>query len=508
MVTSYIAMDRLEQSNRAGRFTLPLGKEILGELTLAGAKTSLYLHDRDEFAAHAIPDQYIRGVLHDLTKVSLIRCVTMSGTGTASRGGERYHFATLFPHFVVSGGSYLAPNEKVIIEVLFVIDDASTLFYDFDAFGAVVDAHPYIEQVANANEHIIHRKVKTGSDPQILYFAGARRIFAADTAFGKVSARHSPSRSLGGPEGIWLKNTITVSIAFNEPVDFHDCIDRVGTLLLFFGLLVGRPQNTLRLRLRIQVAQGTPETLDVYWSLPPARNPRYEGEKPHPADILLDPVMKPEEFSPVLVHWLSRHDLWRDARSRFFTSFGEQIYYDIDRLIRSANMFDILPDAAAPPGTLISSDIQAAKEAAQKLFRSLPDTAERHSVLGVLGRIGKSNLKHKIRHRAEIILKQMPGRFRELTIVTDEAVNCRNHYVHGSVARIDYSANQGITTFFTDALEFVFAASDLIDGGWDVKAWAGKGTTMSHPFGRFLVSYEFNLKELKTVLPARSAPVD
>ncbi|HVB57734.1 MAG TPA: HEPN domain-containing protein [Candidatus Acidoferrales bacterium] len=508
MLRSYTMMDRLEQSNQAGRFTLPRGKEILGELTLAGAKTSLYLHDRDFFAIQRIPDQYIRGVLHDLTKVSLFRCVTLSGTGTASQGSERYHFATLFPHFVVSGGSHLAPNERAILEALFVIDDASTLFYDFDAFGSVLDARPYIEQIANANEHIIHRKVKTGSDPQILYFAGLQQICATETVLGKISAWHCPSGNLGGPEGIWLKNTITVSIAFKEPVDFDDSVCRVGTLVPFFGLLVGRPQNILRLRLRVQAEKETPEFLEVYWSMPPARNARYEGEKPHPADVLLDPAMKPEEFSRVLVDWLSRHDSWRDARSRFFTSFDEQIYHDIDRLIRSANMFDILPEAAAPPDAVISSDIQAAKDAAQKLFRSLPDTPERHSVLGALGRIGKSNLKHKIRDRAEIVMTQMPGRFSEITIVTDEAVNCRNHYVHGSDARIDYSANQGMTTFFTDALEFVFAASDLIDGGWDVKAWAGRGTTMSHPFGRFLVSYEFNLQQLKTLLPARSTPVD
>lgn len=508
MITSYVAMDRLKQAGQAGRFTLPSGKDILGQLTFAGAKTSLYLHDRDFFATQRIPDQYIKGVLHDLTKVSLFRCVTLTGTGTHNRGEESYHFANLFPHFVVSGGSHLAPRERAILEVLLVIDDASTLFYDFDAFGSVVDARPYIEQIANANEHIIHRKVKTGSDPQILYFAGVQEIIVADTVLGRISALHCPGGNLGGPEGVWVKNTITVSIAFREPVDFDDCTGRVGTLLRFFGLLIGRPQNILRLRLRVQAEQETPQFLEVYWSTPPERDPRYEGVTPHPADVLLDPITKPEEFSRVLVSWLSRHASWRDARSRFFTSFDEQMYFDIDRLIRSANMFDILPKESTPPDVKISEDIKTAKDAAQKLFECLPYSIEKQSVLSVLGRIGKSNLKHKIRHRAKIILEQMPGRFREITTVTDEAVNCRNHYVHGSDARFDYSANQEATTFFTDALEFVFAASDLIEGGWDMEAWTRKGTTMSHPFGRFLVSYDFSLQKLRTLLPARSAPVD
>jgi hypothetical protein len=217
--------------------------------------------------------------------------------------------------------------------------------------------------------------------------------------------------------------------------------------------------------------------------------------------VLLDAVRKPEEFSRVLAHWLSRHDAWRDARSRFFNSFAGQIHYDIDRLVGSANMFDILPDSAVPPDVELSDELKAAKKSGQELFRSLPETPERNSVLGALGRIGKSSLKQKIRHRAQVVLDATSGRLREITTVTDEAVNCRNHYVHGADARFDYTADTGMVGFFTDALEFIFAASDLIEGGWDIKAWSDKGTTMSHPFGRFLVGYGAHLLELKTLLP-------
>jgi len=105
-------MDTLEKSEWAGKFTSPPGRDIYGELTLSGAKTLLYLHDKDEFSTLAIPDQYIKGVLNDLTKVSLIRCITMWGPGSGGREGETYQFATVFPHFVVSGSSHLAPGDK------------------------------------------------------------------------------------------------------------------------------------------------------------------------------------------------------------------------------------------------------------------------------------------------------------------------------------------------------------------------------------------------------------
>ena len=494
-------MDTLEKSKSAGKFTVPPGRDIYGELTLSGPNTSVYLHDKDEFSTFAIPDQYLKGVLNDLTKVSLIRCITMSGPGSGRREGESYHFATLFPHFVLQGRSHLAPGDKTIVEALFVIDDASTLFYDFDAFASVIDARPFIDQIANANESIIHRKVETGPDPQILYFTGKRKIVSVDTVLGRISAWHSPSRNPGGPEGIWLKNTIAVSIAFSDPVTFEECIERTSTLLPYFGLLVGRPQNLLRLTLRTEVAQKTADFLEVYWCMRPKRNPDYEGHKPHPAEVLLDPVRRSEEFSRVLAHWLSRHDAWRDARSRFFNSFAGQIRYDIDRLVGSANMFDILPDSAVPPDVELSDELKTAKESGQKLFHSLPESLERNSVLGALGRIGKSSLKQKIRHRAQIVLGATKGRLKEITTVTDEAVNCRNHYVHGADARFDYSGDTGMLGFFTDALEFLFAASDLIEGGWDITEWNDKGSSMSHPFGRFLAGYGAHLQELKALLP-------
>jgi len=498
MVTEMV--EAIEGSKRVGKFTIAPDREIFGELTLAGANSSLYLHDKDEFGAIAFPEDCVRGTLQDLTKVSLIGCIPLSGTGSGGQQEERYHFATVFPHFVVLGSSHLGPSEKTIAEALFVIDDATTLFYDFDAFGSVIDPRPFIEQIANANESVIHRRVGTGADPQILYFSGKREICTVDTTLGRVSALHSPSRNLGGPEGIWMKNTISVALGFPQPVAFQECIERVSTLLPYLGLLVGRPQNLVRLHVRTQDDHLTANLLQAYWCMRPKRNSEHEGPKPHPAEVLLDAVRRREEFTQVLASWLARHEVWRDARLRFFNSFGWQIHYNIDRLVGAANMFDILPDSAVPPDIELSDELKLAKAAGQKLFGALPESQERNSILGALGRLGKSSLKQKIRHRARWLTDATSGRLNEITTVTDEAVNCRNHYVHGSEPRFDYTKS-GMLEFLTDALEFVFATSDLIESGWDIKAWSDRGTTMAHPFGRFLVGYRTNLEQLKKLLP-------
>ena len=494
--------DRFDGQKWFGRFLVG-DKRIHGELTFAGPKTNLYIQDETFFSTHDIPERCIKGVLRDLTKVSLLQCVAPPIPGSwSSYEGERYEFAEIFPNYILHGDGHLGPHEQKINEVHFVIDDANTLFYDFDAFGSLIDASPFIEQIANANA--LGRKIKTGPRPEILYFTGKSEILSAQTSLGRVTVRHSPRRTSGGPNGVGLENQIVVTLFFDLPVDFLACIQRVRTLMEYFQLLVGRPQNLLKL----DVLTGTkdePIWLGVYCSVAPVRDEsKARARGPHPTDVLVNGVLDEALFPSVLCNWVNREELWRDARERFFNSFGEQNYYDVDRLICAANMFDILPSSAVPEDVPLSDQLQAAKETSRKLFIELPASPERDSVLNALGRVGKSALKQRIRHRAAVISRVLDNRFPELWRVTDEAVNCRNHYIHGTEPRFDYNANTNTVVFFIRTLEFVFAASDLIEAGWDIKAWLARGTTMSHPFGEYRVSYGPDLEELKRLLPQRT----
>ncbi len=494
--------DNLEGSKQTGMFTISPGRDVYGELTFARQNSSLSLHDKGFFNTIGIPDQYVKGVLHDLTKVSLLNCITTEGPGSASRGKESYSYAKMFPHFVLHGDHHIAPTEKKITEVHFVVDDASTIFYDFDAFGRLLDARPYIEQIARANG--IEREIATGPDPEILYFTGKREIVSVDTVLGRISASHNPSHNLGGPEGGYLKNSIFVTIKFTNTATFHEVIDHTSTLLRFLELLVGRPQNLLKMYVGLEDNGKKPAYLDVYWSMPPQRDMPDKEQRPHPSDLLLDAVRQPDAFCRVLANWLDRHETWRDARHRFSSSFENQRNYGIDRLIGAANMFDILPSTAIPPDIQLSERLEQARDGCRETFRSLPESPERDSVLNALGRVGKSTLKQKIRHRGKLLIDLAGERFPDLFMVTDEAVNCRNHYVHGAMPKFDYSNNFDAIMFFTDTLEFVFGASDLIEAGWDFKAWCANSSAMSHPFGQMRVNYNENLRRLKSLIPPQA----
>ena len=144
--------------------------------------------------------------------------------------------------------------------------------------------------------------------------------------------------------------------------------------------------------------------------------------------------------------------------------------------------------------------MRQAKTECQKVFKKLPESYERNSVLSALGRIGKATLKHKTRHRGQIIMDAFGGRPAELPFVLDAAVDCRNHYVHGTPSRIDYSKDSDVVVFLTNTLEFVFGASELVEAGWDIQRFAGRGSTMTHPYGSYLVTYKSNLEALKALI--------
>jgi hypothetical protein len=174
--------------------------------------------------------------------------------------------------------------------------------------------------------------------------------------------------------------------------------------------------------------------------------------------------------------------------------------YSIDRLISAANMFDILPSSAVPSTVCLSDEVKKAKAACRKIFKALPKTMpERESVLDALGRVGKANLKQKIRHRARLICEVIGDRFPDLSWVTDEAVNCRDRYVHGGKSSFNYNEHFSSVVFLTKTLEFVFVASDLIEAGWDAKAWSERPTVGSHYLSRYGVDYAAELQALKAL---------
>jgi hypothetical protein len=495
-------MKKPDKWNRNGTFTVAKGKQVVGDLMLKGRNTSLTLYAEKRADLFDLPKDCIQGTMYDLKKVSLFNCIEVSSSENSSITGDRHASVHLLPQFVVYGEQHLTPDAKNVFAIDFLVDDATTLCYDFDAFGHAIDAKPFIAAIVKANATRAGREIPIGDDPAIAYFTGKDEVFAVDTALGKFSAAHRRTENFGGPAGVWIRNNVYLSLEFPGGSTLADAISAMVAALHYVALLVGRPQNLQTLRIwTTKPGVESPAMLHVHWPLQPRRKRSEDGERAGPAEVLLSPVLNEDTFASVTKRWFERQADWHLARLRFFDSFKKQNNYDIDRLIRSANMFDILPASGVPSNVPLSTELASAKKEARKLFRALPQSAERDSVLGELGRLGKSKLKHKVRHRAQSVVDVVGDRFPDLLAVLNEAVDARNYFVHGGdKPRFDYAEHSDVLWFLSDTLEFVFACSDLLEAGWDAVGWHKTPTSMSHPFGRYRVTYAEHLERLKRAL--------
>jgi hypothetical protein len=490
-------VDKYPDGRVAGFFELEPGLEIFGDLKLKGPRTVLDLRHRQYFATRDLSDQCIKGTLHDLVRVTLLGC-NVTSAGTASRHNEGYYTARAMPSFVAFGDVHLSPRDPVVESIGFTIDDAAVLFHDHESFGSLMDAAPFIEKIAKANKP--ERVVSIGPHPQIHYFTGKTEILRSETCLGVLTVNHHPTWGLGGPSGVRMDNTIGIKLEFSTPRTFRDSVNTIYPLLRFFELMIGRPQNISDLWLRLPDIDDRPNTLDLYWTHPLQRDERNEGSRPHLVDVLISPIKDTAQFSQVLASWLERDNSRRTARVRFSQAFGLQNWYPHDRTVGAANMFDLLPDDAVPARATVQPQILATKEECRRLFKELPPSLEREAMLQALGRIGKSSLRHKIRHRAKPILEALERAFPQIDLAIDEAVTCRNFFVHGDDPSFDYEEQLGTTAFLTDTLEFVFGASDLVEAGWEIRSWAKRHATLSHPYASYRHNYELNIRELRKLL--------
>jgi hypothetical protein len=205
------------------------------------------------------------------------------------------------------------------------------------------------------------------------------------------------------------------------------------------------------------------------------------------------------QFERIASAWIGRqHDL-KDARIRFGTAFYSNLYGH-DRLLAAANAFDILPGRYWSKHENLTPEEEAAISASRQAFGKLTDGPVKTRALNSLDLLQQVSLATKIKRRAAIVSGVRP-KFEDLDFVCQQAAACRNYYVHGGRNRgFDYQVEFESFRFLIDTLEFVFAASDLIECGWELNEFCNKGTSMSHAFGAYFVNYQHQLAVLKSTV--------
>lgn len=486
--------------------------QFAGHLMIAGAESNVKLIGKSFWPSPEVEYTDIHGTLNDGKKASLLDCVI--------QGKTRHRFdedsqceSAFFPNYIVVGESFIRSDEHVIRAVRYHFDNVSSLLRGYETFRSLdlnidetlrilEEDHRHSQKLAEKHGwSIFPFKPEIGEHPRLLYFSGLWEIIAFQCSVGNIALTNRTSQTSGDAAGIGISNEVTINIEFIEPKTLNEALHALRVLHGLFELSLGHRQRYQWIELELthppkDTEHNLAQMARLYWSL---CNERVNGEsKASLRDSLLAPDQRPDEFSQVAMRWIDSSATMRDPRERFATAFFSG--YSIDRIVGAANMFDLLPESHVPRTRDIDDPLRDAVIQCRKIFTALPASFGKQSVLSALGRVGKASLRDKVMHLAHKVNAAADGRFPNLLLPCHHAVLCRNHYVHGTEGAFDYQGNFTEFAFITDTLEFVFAISDLIDLGWDLKRWLAHGFSMTHAFGVYVVNYPENLRRLEALV--------
>lgn len=480
------------KSSFHGQFFVSDQRQVFGELLVAGRKSMLTLRDGQEINVHG-PQRHIRGSSVDGHQITCVAC-SNSGQGGTYLGKAHYHYTELFPHFVVVGVEHLNPDATVIESLSFALSDLNMLFHDQTAFGRVSNAAAIMDVVLADNRK--RQVIEVGDDPQIHYYTGKSTALDLDTVIGNLAVRYERTTRIGGSEGDEVKSPRRLVIKPHQPISFFDAVDRVVMLRRFFSLAAGRPQQIHAIRITTTSDRTQLTPLRVHWSFLP-KGARGDHHKPGRMDRPFDPLERPDEFATTLKNWIDVDDKMKIARARHLSCVEKRDAYGVDRLVAAANLFDLLPRNTWPPITALPDDLADFKAAAEKTLAAMKPGQDRDSIFGTIKRMGSPSLPKKVLHRWAMASKDIPDVFPGMDYVLKQAVKCRNHFVHGPSDSFKLERAEPFVFFLTDALEFVFAFADLVEAGWNARAWAERHYSNGHTFSRFRWGYDQMLEDFK-----------
>ncbi|MGK2915048.1 MAG: hypothetical protein ACSLE5_11485 [Porticoccaceae bacterium] len=154
---------RNDVDNLTGTFRLVDGRTVFGSLRVCGEDSKITLFDDTGFPPVPEGYTYLTGDSHDGRLATLFQCILEKTERRSINPDRNKHSAQLFPNFVALGCQHIPPSVPCIAQISFAIRDASSVFYDFDAFSTVLDPAPFVAFLANDKAKFRH--VDIGESP-------------------------------------------------------------------------------------------------------------------------------------------------------------------------------------------------------------------------------------------------------------------------------------------------------------------------------------------------------
>lgn len=464
-------------------------KQYLGELVLNGESSLLQLHSRHHIPYTPEP-QSLYGETLDYQKISLFDCVGESPSAEGTYPNFAFQRAT-FPHYAAIGARHIGENEALFRSVSFRTDDLGLIFAARGTFGS---AHPDKDDLQCLLDKSFQPAwVEVANNPLIFYFTGTKDAIDTDISSGLFSAALEFEAKTSDHTGIQCNSDTKATLKFSQSKTLLEVVEEVFALSLFITTIAGRCQGISNLT--ADIFESSPSTMPsahekmaIHWSFAPTISRQAASSI---RDIPITPQIDQVEFYQVFRQWRQRHKEWLPSRLRIINlqKFGRE--YDENRLVAAANAFDILPNSVYPDSGELSSEATKAKKDCQAIIQSLKPGPERDQISNTLAFWGGRSLRLKTLSRSQVVRKAIGGTLDDLDDILKVAILARNYFVHGS-NKFGWDHYSHLIAFFTDALEFVFVASDLIECGWNAENWVARTTGHSHPLSAFIKGYTNN----------------
>lgn len=489
-----------KKKEHLGDFTLPNGQVASGQLRLQNSETKLTLHSERKIEGASGFTTF--GISSKGLHVSLLGCNISTYIKSGRRNGGANNHVEIFPHYTILGSKHIDEQEKIIHSIQFTTSDAFQLFDDENAFGIRHKAGELVN--AAIRKDGLGDGTTANENAMLLYYTGNRNIFEVETNLGRIKAYHDPIYNFGDSSGVFLKNRIRISITRNEKIDFHSAINALSDVSAFLSYVAGRIQRIKS----IEILDGefddpTTRISHVKQSYRWMRGPKISLHTPRHSDLPISPFKDRQQFEKVLKEWMQRHPRWRPARIALLGCLRDSNNYSPLRLVAAANMFDLIPNEDIPPEEFkISDEVELVRNSCIAAFKELPNTYDRNNAISNLNRLGNPSLPKKIYQRIGVIRRNCNLPLHNLERVAKISVQHRNYLVHGK-AEIDHHAASHHLALLTEALEFIFMASDFIECGWQMEDWSTKFHREGHSISRFLEIYEIESQELLAKLDSK-----
>ena len=485
---------------------------FIGGITELGnieSKLVIHLNDFHSSGSDIQYVTYIKGkLLPDSKRVTFVDATLIdindSHNLVANGNYERMQKLTFDLRFIIFGNDSISDSEKCFNSIKFFIPDASTLFL-YDSFDMIFNmkkenVKDILEEENKKTQNLygISKDMadyRFGDNSTVYIDTGANVLHCFDIEAGVIKIKNNISSNISSNKGFKVGNNISCVFESNELMGFFKILESSYPIVNLFELILGKRQFLREYKISVKNYVEESKEYQVYQV---KENSNNKNIMMHPISRLVYIENEPAESESLLNNWILRQKEWKFARSEFFEVFTKK-YYSSDLLIKVANLFDIIPDNAYEQSEKISDELLQAKDKCKDILKDLPISSDKDSILGALGRIGKKNLRGKIRDRYSIIENSGLATLDEIDTVIGNAVNCRNFFVHGSPGKFDYMENFSQIPFFINTLSFIYGASELIELGWSFKNWEPDELNF-HPFSSYLISYSSNLDELKDVL--------